>query len=689
MPRDIALGNPAVHPDEDEFNRWPFSRALADRIAGLGNVEGAPVIGLYGKWGYGKSSVLNFVKYRLEQEHSGEVLLFEFNPWFFTSPEELLGAFFAGLATRLEQSLGSSVKDAGALVKKYSGLFGMIPVVGSGVSKLAEQIGNELSSNSLQNQRERVFDMMRSAERTVVVLIDDLDRLDQAEIMIMLKLVRLTINIPHVVYLLAFDDDLVAQAVASIYGHNNPDAGHQFLEKIIQYPFALPAVGQKRLVDYVLRHARNATDRAGIALTDEDWKAFRDLTDRSLSRRLTTPRQAIRYGSALDFALPMLKDEVNPVQQMVVEGMRVLFPELYVFVRDNSRLFVGFITEEETMAERAQRAMEGAREEYVRAGKEVLWFLFKESRRDQPIAHPHYFDRYFGYALAREEISDTEISSLLTHAEAPDGALDALIKQLATRNPQMLLWLLGHRRHEISAQQCNGLAPALAACGSLFTIKQPFEEKDELLHDFNNQLVRFIREFSGVANQRQELAAEIVRQIKPLARARDLLQAVKTMDLQIDLEAVATGSSGGPLIGWPFLEEVFLRRVHNLADTNPAALLIDGPDGSDVLFAWREVNRIDLNNWLEQQLGRDPSFAIQLLRCFGPTSISDFVAPSVFKTALHAHFGNKLRDEPSSPDTLLAHRFLSEYGSINSPSEPNSNNASPPNTGQSQPLQII
>jgi hypothetical protein len=107
MSRDIDLGNPAVHPDEDEFNRWPFSRALADRVVALGSTEGAPVVGLYGKWGYGKSSVLNFIKHHLEQEHAGKVVLFEFNPWFFTSQEELLAAFFADLAARLEQSLGS------------------------------------------------------------------------------------------------------------------------------------------------------------------------------------------------------------------------------------------------------------------------------------------------------------------------------------------------------------------------------------------------------------------------------------------------------------------------------------------------------------------------------------------------------------------------------------------------------
>jgi predicted KAP-like P-loop ATPase len=215
----------------------------------------------------------------------------------------------------------------------------MLPWAGGGLKSLAEQVGNKLAEYPLENQRARMVEIMGYGTRTVVVLIDDLDRLDRNEIMTMLKLVRLTGNLPHVVYVLAFDDEMVAQAAGSEYG-NNRESGRHFLEKIVQFPFAIPAVGQERLVNYVLRHARNATDHSGIILGETDWSAFRDLTHHSLSRRLSTPRQAIRYGSALEFALPILKDEVNPLQQMVVEGLRILFPELYVDIRDNPDFYL-------------------------------------------------------------------------------------------------------------------------------------------------------------------------------------------------------------------------------------------------------------------------------------------------------------------------------------------------------------
>jgi len=59
---DRILDNPVHSPEEDEFNRWPFSKRLADTIANFDARGGAPAIGIYGRWGYGKSTVLNFIR---------------------------------------------------------------------------------------------------------------------------------------------------------------------------------------------------------------------------------------------------------------------------------------------------------------------------------------------------------------------------------------------------------------------------------------------------------------------------------------------------------------------------------------------------------------------------------------------------------------------------------------------------
>ena len=63
----------------------------------------------------------------------------------------------------------------------------------------------ELRSVSVAAQKEQVTKALGSLEHPIVVIIDDIDRLDRAEIREIFKLVRLAANFPNVIYLLSFD----------------------------------------------------------------------------------------------------------------------------------------------------------------------------------------------------------------------------------------------------------------------------------------------------------------------------------------------------------------------------------------------------------------------------------------------------------------------------------------------------
>src|SRR6266581_8674542 len=113
MDRDRTLDNPARSREEDEFNWWPFCKRLADTIAGFEARDGAPVIGIYGRWGYGKTAVLNFIREELQREHANTIEILEFNPWMFRDQETLVRAFFQGLALTLDRTLGGTGQKVG------------------------------------------------------------------------------------------------------------------------------------------------------------------------------------------------------------------------------------------------------------------------------------------------------------------------------------------------------------------------------------------------------------------------------------------------------------------------------------------------------------------------------------------------------------------------------------------------
>lgn len=95
--------------------------------------------------GLWQTSVLNFLKSALADKHGDKVVLHPFNPWLFKDPETLLQSFFAELGKAMQKSSKTLGDNVGTLLQDYSGLFGLIPGVGSAMSKIAEQGGKALT----------------------------------------------------------------------------------------------------------------------------------------------------------------------------------------------------------------------------------------------------------------------------------------------------------------------------------------------------------------------------------------------------------------------------------------------------------------------------------------------------------------------------------------------------------------
>lgn len=697
MPTYDGLDNPGSDPKEDAFNRWPFSKRLADTIAEFDTSNGAPIFGIFGKWGYGKSTVLNYIKREFETTHRDKVVLFEFNPWLFTTEEELITAFLIGLTSKLQQSLGSGWKDFGNLLEKGSGLFGMIPLVGSGAQKFTETLGKEIAKDSLQSQRERAIEIMRKATRTVVVLIDDLDRLDPQEILTMLRLVRLNGNLPRVAYVLAFDDAMVARAAGARYG-NGPDSGRQFLEKIVQYPFTLPAVGLRRLVDFVIRHARDACTAADVKLSADEWKEFERLVDRHFSRRLTTPRQAIRYANALRFALPLLKGEVSAFDQMLVEGVRVLFPEIYAHLRDDVRSVTSFASNDmildlnaEAMRTYAKTLMQSSPPSEIVSVVEVIMELFDDPSRPKTIKRVRYFDRYFSYAVPGSDISDSALVDAL-HANRGAEELVALFKRLAAPDPGRLLHALSALRPQLQPQAILAASNALARNGELFISKPEELLTESSLPTFDplslqmvNVLIQLAFDLSKMDEQRDRAIIGIIEAAEPLEIAIVFYRQLRNLFSSV-IKGLGHSKDLWKAIGLseaPHLDEVtegvqrvlatsIGKRFHTFAATNPERLFNRGSDGPQLLSEWCSVPGDGAKIWLREQFIALPADGIRFLKLtsvdnngfwFAQRPVEYVVDPGHLSDVLNRYLAaTEAGVEFSSEDLALARRFIAIWG---------------------------
>lgn len=539
---------PISSKNEDRFNRWAFAERVADTLAGRSDAASI-VIGLYGPWGDGKTSTLRLMEVALQ--NYVHVVVVRFNPWHFQSEEYLLKGFFATLAQVLGKSLPTMKEKIGKIFKDYGSLLSLASISIGGVVQVspgeaAKGLGEALSTVELDELRSRIESILAESGKRVVVLIDDIDRLDRAETQAIFKLVKLSASFNHTSYVLAFDDEIVAAAIGEKYGHGGLEAGRAFLEKIIQVPLHLPPPDEIALRQMTFEGVDAALTQSGITLSQELVDAFvRHFVD-GLEPQLHTPRHAKLYANALTFALPLLKGEAYPVDLMLIEGIRIFYPRLYTAIRDHPEYFLNpgdDRHQHEVHRQRVTAIIDGALEgigildkEQVRA--RLLEVLFprlsnmgyghdwdKRWEREQRICSDKYFKRYFTYSVPPGDVSDIEVERFLEAVATMSPAdIDETLKAFAARSaiPQ-LIRKLRNRENDVEAAAARSLALAFARNGMLVP-----RERAMLMSDWTFRqaaiLVAYMMRRIAAGENRETLANQVVREAQPLPFSLECLR---------------------------------------------------------------------------------------------------------------------------------------------------------------------
>ena len=433
-----------------------------------------------------------------ELQRHDHVVVLHFNPWHFQSEDQLIRGFFATLADGLDRKLNNAKEKIGKVLKDYGSLLSIGSVVLGGAVTLrpgdaAKGVGEAMSNVGLDELRSRIETFLEESGKRVVVLVDDIDRLDRTETHSMFKLVKLSAGFNHTSYVLAFDDEVVAAALGERYGAGGQQAGRAFLEKIIQVPLHLPPVDTVSLRLVAFEGVEAALSMADIELKQAQVDAFiRHFVD-GLEPRLNTPRVAKLYTNALMFALPLLKGEVNIMNLMLIEGIRVFYPGLYSAIRDNPSMFLESrrenrgngleraptpfdqlvdsalpnltCTERETIKDRLLHPL------FPRTGNmgygaewDSIW------AQEQRICSAEYFKRYFSYCVPDGDVSDASVNALVEGVvDSDDEGKRALIETFGKRRSVgRLVSVLRQRSEQLPPECAAPLARAIALSGALF-----------------------------------------------------------------------------------------------------------------------------------------------------------------------------------------------------------------------------
>lgn len=500
-PPDFSSDRPLTSRKHDRLNRAAFVDRIADVLRRL--PKGASlIVGVHGPWGDGKTTVLNLL--RAELASSDNIVVRDFNPWRLTDEEAMLRGFFAMLADAINASLSTMFERTTRGARKWISwvrvitrpigrFFKPAETVDDMLDKLGEVVASR-DSVALEDLRGRIIACLGQSTKRIVVLIDDIDRLDKNETYTLFRLIKACADFPNVCYVLAFDDTAVAKALGERYGGGDEFAGRAFLEKIVQVPLKLPAAAKEDLRTLCFEHVDRAVAAAEIDLAQEQVGEFIAGFDRGVLVRLTTPRAANRFGNALMFALPMLKGEVNIADLLLVEALRAFFPEVYDVIRDNHPDFSGVEQERHVDRSGGPRAvrllkpiLDHIPKDEVDAVTSLIVDLFPRLTgaygkgggyggdwlprwsREQRISAPDYCARYFTYAIPNNDVPDTEITALLNETRGGDNPQFRARVRTHLTGPKARRFIekLRAREHTADRTSAEILAAVLAGLGAV------------------------------------------------------------------------------------------------------------------------------------------------------------------------------------------------------------------------------
>lgn len=254
--------------------------------------------------GRGEDICLNMIVERLETFEN--VVVVRFNPWRFPEESLLLRSFFLDVAGKIDSALLTTKETLVALAEEYADVLSAIPYAGkmSGASKVFARKRSHVDIDALKTRFENA--LAKSSKR-IVLMMDDIDRLDKAEIHTVFRLVKLLGDFPNTTYVLFFDEKRVAEALGEKYV--GVGGGKRFLEKIIQVPLSLPPASRQARRALAIEGLDAALALAKYELSQDEARRLGEVFDKGFMNRMTTPRVAKRFGNALTFALPILIGE--------------------------------------------------------------------------------------------------------------------------------------------------------------------------------------------------------------------------------------------------------------------------------------------------------------------------------------------------------------------------------------------
>jgi len=318
---DLPLGEDG----KDQFGREIFATDISDRIDNTKS-DKAFAIGIAGSWGSGKTSFLDLIVRNLSGD---DKIIIKFNPWFSKDRTTIIRDFF----NKLSNILGIYSSEAKGTINNYA-----LQLVNLNKSSWFDNITSSIkvkSDSTLEQYYNETNKILKQLNRKIIVIIDDIDRLAKEEVVEVLKLIRNSANFYNTIFLVAYDKHYIIESISEFNNQNK----EFFLEKIFQVEFNLPDIDS-----VVLR--RELVKKLETRIPKEYHPQIKGLLNTGspsdypfLLDFLHTKRDVTRFCNSFPLVFTLLEDEVNFIDLLNIELIKIKYPIFARILYENSNTF--------------------------------------------------------------------------------------------------------------------------------------------------------------------------------------------------------------------------------------------------------------------------------------------------------------------------------------------------------------
>jgi hypothetical protein len=421
---------PVPENGEDLLGRRPFVEELVSRIL----LEKPLVVAVTAPYGAGKTSFLNLVVGEIRKSEPEQLpIIVKFSPWLAGDSNALVLSLLNSIVSEINKSYfvpglkREAMEYARTLLK-------VIPKLDS--------LKGLLSEPSQENRIHGLTRRISATGRRILIVLDDLDRMDATELETVFKMLRGSEAFGEFTFLCSFDRTELVRILEAT--RPKQDVG-TFIEKFFQVPMPLPPIDSAQLQEVFSSKLKQVLRRYNLSDNITD-KTLGEIWELGGSSYFVNLRRIKLFLNKIDYTLARIGREVNIADFLRLELVRDVAPSIYDAIYVNPENFYdsdlafevrfkGRASLDATEAKKARaRFYDGTMEpipsdrKYV---EQILVDLFPhfaeykgrnlgrtipggEAERDRRIYHPRYFRQYFEFKVPSELFGQKEFDAFLS-----------------------------------------------------------------------------------------------------------------------------------------------------------------------------------------------------------------------------------------------------------------------------------